>query len=87
MHRRVLLQLVIAVLFATGVFAKGRPVTDDERTKLAAAVTAEGCTRGKMEFDIDDNQFEVDDARCGDGRRYDLEFDAAFKMTKKKLEN
>ena len=39
-----------------------------------------------MEFD-DDGHYEVDDVRCSDGRKYDLEFDTAFKLTKKKLDD
>ena len=75
----------LALVIATPAVAKDRPVTDDERGKLAAAVAAQGCSGGKMEFD--DGRFEVDDARCSDGRQYDLEFDAAFKLTRKKLED
>jgi hypothetical protein len=33
-----------------------------------AAVQAEGCSGGKYEMDEDDQQFEVDDAICADGR-------------------
>jgi hypothetical protein len=62
--------------------AKDRPVTVDERLKLSAAVAAEGCTAGEMEFD-DDGYYEVDDARCSDGRKYDLRFDQAFKLLRK----
>jgi hypothetical protein len=35
-----------------------------------------------MEFD--DGHYEVANVRCSDGRKYDLEFDTAFKLTKKK---
>jgi len=44
-----------------------------------------GCSGGKMEFD--DGKFEVDDAKCQDGKRYDLKFDRNFKMTSKELED
>ena len=40
-----------------------------------------------MEFDIDDNHFDVDDAKCSDGRKDDLEFDKSFKLVKKKLDD
>jgi hypothetical protein len=63
----------------------GRAVTDDERAKLVSAVSAQGCTGGKMEFD--DGKFEVDDVRCNDGKTYDLDFSPAFELIKKKLEN
>jgi hypothetical protein len=29
-----------------------------------------------------DREFEVDDARCADGREYDLKFDANFRLIK-----
>ena len=61
--------------------AGDRPLTDDERTKLVAAIAAAGCSGGQMEFD--DGLFEVDDARCSDGRSYDLKFDASFKLIAK----
>jgi hypothetical protein len=65
--------------------AKSRPVTEEEKAKLLAALTAEGCSGGDMEFD-DDGYFEVDDATCADGRKYDLKFDPSFKLIKKKLD-
>jgi|EndMetStandDraft_8_1072994.scaffolds.fasta_scaffold213713_1 peptidase YpeB-like protein len=73
------------VLVATGARAD-RPVTDAERVKLDEAVRAQSCSGGKMEFDDDDRQFEVDDAVCTDGRKYDLKFDAEFKLLRKNLD-
>ena len=63
-----------------------RQVTEDERTKLVAAIQAEGCTGGKFEMDEDDQQFEVDDAVCADGKKYDLKFDAQMKLKRKNLD-
>ena len=80
--RIALASLVLAI--AVPVAAKDRPITDDERVKLGAAVAAQGCSGGQMEFD-DEGYFEVDDATCSDGRKYDLEFDTSFKLTEKKL--
>ena len=48
-----------------------------EHARLADALTAQGCTGGKMEWDDDDREFEVEDAIC-DGRKYELKFDAEF---------
>lgn len=83
--------LASAILFlATGAALSDRPVTDAERARLVEAVAAEGCSGGKMEFDTSSSQgakFEVDDAICADGKKYDLDFDQAFKLLKKKLEN
>ena len=63
-----------------------RPVTEDERAKLVAAIQAEGCSGGKFEMDEDDQQFEVDDAVCADGKKYDLKFDMQMKLKRKNLD-
>ncbi len=63
----------------------GRAVTDNERAKLVSAISAQGCSGGKMEFD--DGKYEVDNARCNDGKTYDLDFNQSFQLLKKKLEN
>jgi len=87
MRNQILISAAFVAIVAAPAWAKDRPVTDDEGVKLVAAVTAQGCSGGKdMEFD-DDGHYEVDDVRCGDSRKYDLEFDTAFKLTKKKLDD
>lgn len=75
----------LALGLAAGSALADRPVTDQERTQLVAAMQAQGCTGGEMEFD--DGKFEVDDARCTDGKTYDLDFDASFKLIKKELDD
>ena len=87
MRRRLALLPVATVLFATCAAADDRSVTEDERSKLAAAITAEGCSGGEMEFDTEDNEFEVDDAICGEGREHDLKFDASYKLIRKTLDD
>jgi hypothetical protein len=86
MNHRLLVLVTVMPLNLAPVFADDRPVTDDERTNLLAALSAEGCEGGKLEFD-DDGHYEVDDARCSDGRRYDLKLDTAFKLIKKELDD
>lgn len=76
---------VFLVLLAGAASARDRLVTDDERARLAAALAAQGCAGGKMEFD--DDGYEVDAAKCGDGRSYDLEFDKSFGLLSKKLDD
>ena len=73
------LALVCAIVMAlaTPAFAE-RPVTAEEREKLVAALAALGCTGGEMEFD--DEAFVVEEAACNDGKSYNFEFDAEFKM-------
>ena len=77
-----------ALLLLAGqtALADDRAVTAEERTKLTAAVTAAGCSGGEMKFD-DDGRYEVDDVQCGDGRRYDLDFDTSFKLVSKELDD
>ncbi len=52
---------------------------------MTAAVTAGGCSGGKMEFD--DGRFEVDDAKCSDDKIYDLKFDVSYNLIRKDLEH
>lgn len=74
----------ILSLAAMPAFAADRPVTDEERAKLAEAVKAQGCSGGKMKFD---KKFEVDGATCANGKKYELEFDTEFKLIKKSLDD
>ena len=74
---------LLLLMFALPAHAS-RPVTDAERPKLVAAIAAAGCSGGKMVWD--DPHYEVDEAVCSDGRRYDLKFDPAFKLIEKRLE-
>jgi len=82
--RRILAVAALASFITSPAWAD-RPVTEEERVKLVALLTAEGCSGGKMEFD--DGKFEVDDARCADGREWDFEFDRSFRLIKKELDD
>jgi hypothetical protein len=88
--RLLIMRLLVSIAFlaVAAMPAKAdRPVTDAERTSLSAAVAAQGCSGGKMEWDSDDREFEIDDALCKDGRKYDLEFDAKFKLIRKERDD
>jgi hypothetical protein len=80
------------LLPVTAAVAKDRPITDQERPKLEAALKEAGCSGGKMEFDDDkgaahpNGKFEVDDSTCQEGKKYDLTFDPSFKLLTKKLD-
>jgi Type I phosphodiesterase / nucleotide pyrophosphatase/Peptidase propeptide and YPEB domain len=74
----------LILILSTGTALADRPVTQEESERLQAALKEQGCSGGKMEFD--DGKFEVEDARCADGKTYDLEFDSSFRLLKKKLE-
>ena len=91
--RHMLSLLVITLLVpATVTEAKDRPVTDQERPRLEAALKEAGCSGGKMEFDDDkgashpNGKFEIDDATCQDGKKYDLTFDPNLKLLTKELD-
>ena len=80
--------IAVALLAIVTMPAKAdRPVTDAEREKLIVALVAQGCTGGKMEWDEDDRRFEVEDAVCNDGRKYELKFDAEFVFRGKKADD
>ena len=62
----------------------GRAVTDDERAKLVSAISAQGCSGGKMEFD--DGKYEVDNAATMSRLTIWTSMDRSS-CSKKKLEN
>lgn len=79
----------IALLGLVGMAATpaqaDRRLTREEKSSIRSAMKDAQCSGGKMEFD--DGKFEVDNAKCQDGKRYDLTFDRNFKMTSKELED
>ncbi len=85
MFMRFIFSMVVLAASALQALAD-RQVTEDERAKLAAAVQTEGCTGGKFEMDEDDQQFEVDDATCADGKKYELKFDMQMRLLSKQLD-
>lgn len=82
-----ILIVTAAVAFSAVPALADRPVTDAERTKLVAALAAQGCSAGEMEWDEDDREFEVDDADCGDGRDHDLKFNANYTLKSRKVDD
>ncbi|WP_419912350.1 hypothetical protein [Hoeflea sp.] len=73
--------LLTAIFFLLCIPAKAdRPVTDAERVKIEAALAAIGCTATDLEFDTDDNRFEVDDATCTGQGTFDFELNTAFEI-------
>ena len=78
--------LALLALFAGPAMAD-RAVTEAERAKLVSAIAAQGCSAGKLKWDDDDREFEVDDASCSDGKTYDLKFNADYAIKSKKLDD
>jgi hypothetical protein len=87
MRNHLLVPAILVLLGVAPAFANDRPVSDEERTKLTAALTAQGCEGGKMEYEEEDGHYEVDAARCGDGQPHDLVFDRSFNLIKKELDD
>ena len=66
---------VLFALAASPALAEDRAPTPEERTKIEAALKAEGfASWGDIELD-DNRVWEVDDARHSDGKEYDLDLD------------
>jgi hypothetical protein len=61
-----------------------RRLTSAEKSSIRSALKDMGCSGGRMEFDK--GRFEVDDARCQGGKRFDLTFDRNYKLTNKEAE-
>jgi hypothetical protein len=76
--------ILLLAFCATPALADRAP-TSEERAKLEEALKAQGCTGGKIEFD--DGKFEVANALCADGKKYELKFDQAFTLIKKELDD
>ncbi len=57
------------------------PLSEDEQKQATAAAAAWGCEGGKWEKETEaSGVFELDDAKCKDGRNYDLKFGSDFKL-------
>jgi hypothetical protein len=85
MRNRFLVSGALLILTVAAAQAD-RPVTDEEKAKLLPAIEAAGCTGGTLEVE-DDEGYEVEGAKCGDGQIYDLEFDKEFRLTRKESDD
>ena len=62
-------------------FCRHTSSTDEEAKSATAAAAAWGCEGGKWEKETEaTGVYELDDAKCKDGRNYDLKFDKDFKL-------
>jgi hypothetical protein len=77
--------LLSAIAFATVAYAD-RPVTAEEQGRIAEALQAQSCGGGEVWFDDESDYFKVEDARCEEGRLYELTFDQSFVMLEKTME-
>ncbi len=78
--KRIAIATIAALFASTAAFADDKP-SDVEAAKLKEAVAAWGCEGGEYEKESEGTGvFEVDDAKCKDGRQYDLKFDKDFNL-------
>lgn len=85
MHRIATLIAAAAMsLAALSAAQADRPPSMDERSRIEAALRAEGFIRwGEIELDEDDGVWEVDDAVFRDGTKFDLELTPEMRIIKR----
>lgn len=77
---------VLALSTLPALADNDRPVTDAEHVKIEEVMKAQSCSGGYWKFD-DDGYFDIDNARCADGRVYDLKFTKDYQLMSKKLDD
>lgn len=81
----VLMEMTLTAAIAR---ADDRDVTAQERQRIVQALNALGCSSfDDAEYEIDKRRFEIDDAICADGRKYEIYLDANYQLIKKELED
>lgn len=71
---------------ASLAFGAGAALADEkpsaaELEKITAAAKAWGCSGGEVEKESESSGlYEIDDAKCSDGKKYDLKLDKDFKI-------
>lgn len=85
MTRTLIAASLIAACFTTTASAGDR-LSHSEVRKIRGVLADAGCFGGRIEKDDDDwkDRYEVEGARCPDGRRYDIELNPHFAVTRAK---
>ncbi len=72
--------LFTAVLMSTSAFADEKP-SDEQAGKIKEAIAAWGCEGGTFEKESEaTGVFEIDDAKCKDGKQYDIKLDSNYTL-------
>jgi hypothetical protein len=80
-HMPTIRQIVFGLVIAVGILFPGQVLAEraphpGERSRIETMLRNEGYTHwGKIEFDDNDEVWEVDNAYASDGHRYDLRLD------------
>ncbi len=78
--KRLALVSALLALIAAPALADDK-LSDDDAKKAAAAAAAWGCEGGTWEKESEGTGiFELDDAKCKDGKKYDLKFDKDYNL-------
>ncbi len=78
--KRLAIAVAAATMFAIPAFADSKP-SDEEATKIKAALDALGFTGGEYEKETEaTGVYEIDDAKREDGAQYDIKLDKDFKL-------
>lgn len=73
----------LTILIGAAESALAREPTAEERARIESVLRAEGFTRWD-DIEFDDGKWEIDDAVDADGRTWDVDLDAAFKVISRK---
>ena len=77
--RKIAITALALVFCGTAAWADEKP-SEAEAKSIQAALSAWGCSGGKMEKESEaSGVFEIDDAKCKDGQ-YDFKLDKDFKI-------
>ena len=72
---------VVALMLGAGAAIADDKPSAAEAEKIAATAKAWGCSGGEMEKETESSGiFEIDDAKCADGKKYDLKLDKDYKV-------
>jgi hypothetical protein len=80
MRRSITTGALVVGLFGSALADQG----PTEEELVAPLVMKQNCWGGIIRFILDNERFEVDDAVCGDGNYYHLEFDVSLRMVAKR---
>lgn len=79
--KRIALAVAAAVMASTAAFADDKP-SEAEAAKIKETLAAWGCEGGEYEKESEGTGvFEIDDAKCKDGKQYDIKLDSNYALT------
>ncbi len=78
--RYIFVAITTALLMTTTALADTKP-TAEETTKIKEAISVLGCTGGEFEKEDEaSGLYEIDDAKCHDGKQFDIKLDDQFRV-------